>query len=236
MAPPTNSNPLKMPARWPDFALFLLSLSLPIVGWIALTYPPTLASQGQASRILFFHVPIAWVALYAPCLAALSGGLYLYTRRETFDIWSLASARIAFVFAIGVVFTGGIWGSVEWGVFWSFHDPRLMSFAILVLTLASYFLARWMTEDKRRAALYGAVAAILAAVAALLTWFAIRLVTPDLHPGPVIATMSPKIRLSFWLSVLAFHFLFLALLRASIRHERLRRKAQELLLNLGETR
>ncbi|MBX7058626.1 MAG: cytochrome c biogenesis protein CcsA [Leptospirales bacterium] len=206
-----------------DWALVALAAGAAVISFVSLTYPPTLASQGQASRILFVHVPVAWVALYAPCLSALAGILYLLTRLERYDIWSLACARIAFVFSLAVVLTGGIWGSVEWGTFWSFQDPRLMSFAILVLTLGGYFMARGLSENPARTATYGAAASILAALAALLTWFAIRVVTPDLHPTPVIGTMSRKIAQTFWLAVGAYHFVFLALLRAAVRHERIAR-------------
>ncbi len=200
------------------FALVILPITV-----LALTYPPTLVSQGQAQRIMYIHVPIAWVALYAPLFSAVTGLLYLFTRNERYDVWSLANARLGFLFALGVLPSGMLWGQVEWGTYWRWTDERLMSFFVLLLTLAGYFLVRWFTDDPRKQASFGAVMAILASVAAVLTWYAIRVTKPDLHPPSVLGTMSPKIRTTFWLSVLGYHFFFWVLLRLSVRQEYFKR-------------
>lgn len=200
------------------FAFLLVPLTI-----FAMTYPPPLPAQGQAHRIFYIHVPTAWVALYAPIIAAIAGVLYLKGRREAYDVWSLASTKLSFLFAVSVVLSGPIWASTEWGTYWNWKDERLMSFFVLLLCLLGYFLARHLTEDPERAALFGSIMAILAALAALLTWFAIRVTEPDTHPPSVLGGMSPKIRLTFWLSVLGYHLLFLSMLRLTVRHEWLQR-------------
>jgi heme exporter protein C len=207
------------PAPMRDVAFLAFALAVPLATLFAFAYPPTIASQGQAHRIFYIHVPIAWVALYAPLLSAVFGLMYIATRNERYDVWSEANAKIAFLFAIGVVITGALWAKTEWGVYWNWRDSRLMSFFVLCLTLGGYMIVRYMTEDQRKRPVYGAAMAILAAIASVLTWFAIRLITPDTHPTSVMSGMSPKIRLTFWLSVLAYHFLFLVFLRLSVRHE-----------------
>lgn len=196
---------------------------LPPVTLLAMTYPPTIVEQGQAQRIFYIHVPVAWVALYAPFFAAISGLLYIFTRNERYDVWSLANARLAFLFALGVLPSGMLWGSIEWGTYWRWSDARLMSFFVLLMTLTGYFLVRWYTEDPRKQAVYSAVMAIIASLAAVLTWYAIRVIEPDLHPPPLLNKMSPKIRQTFWLSVLAYHLFFWVLLRLAVRQEYFRR-------------
>jgi heme exporter protein C len=203
------------------FLLFAFTV-LPIT-LLALTYPPTIVEQGQAQRIFYLHVPLAWVALYAPFFSALSGLLYIFRRDERFDVWSLANARLAFLFALGALVSGMLWGSIEWGTYWRWSDARLMSFFVLLLTLAGYFLVRWYTEDPRKQAIYSAVMALLASLAALLTWFAIRVIEPDLHPPPLLNKMSPKIGQTFWISVLGYHLFFWVLVRLSVRQEYFRR-------------
>lgn len=198
-------------------------LSLLPVGYLVLTWPPTIASQGIAHRIFYFHVPTAWVALYAPLLSAVCALLYLYTRRELYDIWSLASARIAYLFSIAVLLSGPLWAITEWGTYWNWKDARLISFFILVLALSSYFLLSYLSQDVERERTIRALLSILAAVAAGLTWFAIRWIEPDTHPPAVLDKLGPRIRQSFWLAVLVWHFIFWSFLRLAIRHESLRR-------------
>lgn len=201
------------------FALVILPVTL-----FAMTYPPTIVEQGQAQRIFYVHVPVAWVALYAPFFSAIAGLMYIFTRNERYDVWSLANARLAFLFALGVLPSGMLWGSIEWGTYWRWSDERLMSFFVLLMTLIGYFLVRWYTEDPRKQAVYSAVMAVISSLAALLTWFAIRIVEkPDLHPPPLLSEMSPKIGQTFWISVLAYHLLFWVLLRIAVRQEYFRR-------------
>lgn len=202
-----------------DLALAVLAWSVPLVIVMGLVYPPPLLSQGQAHRIFYIHVPTAWVALYAPIFSAVAGLLYLFRRDEVFDVWSLVNARLALGFSIAVLISGPIWANIEWGTPWNWKDARLVSFFILGLALGGYFLVRTLTENPSNQAVYGAVMAVLSALAAGLTWFSIRWITPDTHPTSVMGTMSPKIRVTFWLSVLGFHMLFWIFLRLGLRQE-----------------
>ncbi len=201
----------------------LMSFTIIPVTLFILTWPPVIVSQGQAHRIFYLHVPIAWVALYAPLLSALTGLLFLYKRKEVYDIWSLSAARLAFLFGLGVVISGPLWAQTEWGVYWNWKDARLISFFVLLLVLGAYFLLRSSTEQPHRQATLGAGISLLAALSAVLTWLAIRWIEPDTHPQPVLASMSPKIGLAFWISVAAYHLLFIVLLRLAIRQEFLHR-------------
>ena len=203
-----------------DHLLLLLSLSVPAAIYMAMSYPPPEITQGQAHRIFYIHVPIAWVALYAPLLSALCGILYLVKRQAVFDTWSVAANRIALLFALGVVISGPIWAKAIWGVYWDWTDERLMSFFILLLSLGGYFYARSLATSPERRARISAILSIIAALSALTTWFAIRLVDPQLHPKSLLGAMAPSIRLTFWINIVAFHFLFLAFFRVALRLER----------------
>ncbi len=216
---------LALPSSRPFLDLILAGCAwaFPAVILLALAYPPPLLSQGQAHRIFYIHVPTAWVALYAPLFSAVAGVLFLFKRTEVYDVWSLVNARLGLGFAVAVLISGPIWANIEWGTPWNWKDARLVSFFILSLSLGGYFLVRNLTENVALQSVYGAVMAVLSAVAALLTWFSIRLVTPDTHPTSVMGSMSPKIRLTFWLSVLGFHLLFWIFLRLGLRQEYLNR-------------
>ena len=196
--------------------------ALPLATVYALLVPPVVLEQGQAHRIFYIHVPVAWVALYAPLISAVSGILFLVTRRQVFDRWNVANARIAVLFSLGVVISGPIWAYTASGTFWNFSYPRLMSFSILLLCLGGYFLVRLFTDDVDRRGIYSAVWAVIAAAASVFTWLAIRVLETDLHPGPVLKTMAPEIGRAFWWNVLAYHLLFWILLVLGLQHERAR--------------
>ena len=203
--------------------VFLGAFSIVPISLYALYIPPTIASQGVAHRIFYLHVPIAWVALYAPLFSALCAILYLNTKKDIYDVYSLANAKIAYLFSIAVLISGPLWASTEWGSYWNWKDSRLISFFVLFLALSSYFLIRWITENAQKEKVFASLLSFLSAISAFLTWFAIRWIEPDTHPPPVLDKMSPKIKIAFWLSVLAYHFLFWIFLQISIRHERIRR-------------
>ncbi len=193
------------------------------VALLALTYPPTISSQGVAHRIFYWHVPIAWVALYAPLLAAFCGLIHIWTKKEIYDIWSIANAKIAYLFSLAVLVSGPLWASTEWGTYWNWKDSRLISFFILFLCLNGYFLVRKFIENSAQETSSAALLAILSAIASLLTWFAIRWIEPDTHPPSVLDKMSHRIALTFWISVLAYHFLFWILTILSVRQEKIYR-------------
>jgi heme exporter protein C len=201
--------------------MILAALAMPAAVLFAMYYPPVIADQGQAHRIFYIHVPVAWVALYSPIIGAAFGIAYILRREDRFDTIVVVSMRLALLFALGVVISGPLWASTEWGVYWNWKDSRLMSFFILVLTIGGFFVVREFTEDRRRRGLYSAVMALLCTFAAILTWFAIRVVTPDTHPVSVLGAMSPKIRLTFWVSVLGYHFFYIFLFVLSYRVEKI---------------
>ena len=206
------------------FDVLLYSITLICIfgsTFIALSYPPTILSQGQAHRIFYFHVPIAWVALYAPIIACVCSILYLSTYKVIYDIYSLASIRVAYIFSLCVLISGPLWAKTEWGTYWNWKDARLISFFTFFVLLNTYFLLRSQTKSPRDQALLGAVMTILTSLASILTWFSIRLIQSDTHPPSVLSSMDPKISLSFWISVISYHLFFLLLLKILIRAEKI---------------
>jgi heme exporter protein C len=195
--------------------------------FLGLYYPPPISSQGVAHRIFYLHVPIAWVALYAPFVGSVCGALYLFTRKPLYDMLSCTATRLSLIFSVAVIYSGAIWAHVEWGTYWNVYDSRLNSFLILLLVLIGYFLLRNMIESEERKATVSSLLAIFSALASLMTWFAIRLVEPDTHPTSVLGSMAAEIKLTFWLSVLAYHFFFLAFFYRSFIHEKLARATVE---------
>ncbi len=170
--------------------------------------------QGLAHRIFYFHVPVAWVALYAPIFSTIFGILFLIKKNLRFDILSVSMNILALFFGIGVLFSGPIWAYSAWGTLWDWTDSRLQSFFVLVISLLAYFLMRSFILEPYKRARLSSFLSILCSINAVLTWGAIRWMdNPGNHPGSVLGKsgMDSDMRISFWLSVFAYHILFLNL-------------------------
>ncbi|MCS7204242.1 MAG: cytochrome c biogenesis protein [Leptospiraceae bacterium] len=198
---------------------------------LSLTYPPVIVSQGQAHRIFYIHVPVAWVAMYSPFIGVISAILYLIKRKSLYDIVVVSSMRTAFIFSLGVIISGPIWASTEWGTYWNWKDPRLMSFFILALAISSFFIVRTFTDNPMKRGTYSAIMTIFSALASILTWFSIRILTPDTHPGPVLHTLSKEIEITFWISVFGYHFFFWVIFYITYQHEKIKEIYKNLMIS-----
>jgi heme exporter protein C len=116
--------------------------------WIA----PTDAAQGDAQRLMYVHVPTAWLAYLAFAVTALSSALWLIprTRRPTWDLLAGASAEVGVVFTGLALLMGSIWGKPIWGTWWEW-DARLTTTAILFFLYLGYLALRrtGATADER---------------------------------------------------------------------------------------
>lgn len=212
---------IKISSWFWDALLFLLFfVGFPVAVLTGLYYPSVFLDQGTAHRIFYFHVPVAWVALYAPIISAVCGCLYLWKRRDHWDVLSYSANKVALLFAIGVLVSGRIWAKSAWGTPWDWTDARLQSFFALVLTLLAYFVLRMLIPEQKKKQLFSAFLSILCAVNAVITWGAIRWIdNPGNHPSSVLGKggMEPEMRIAFWSGVLAYHLLFLVIFRIVYR-------------------
>ncbi|NCS94902.1 MAG: cytochrome c biogenesis protein CcsA [Leptospira sp.] len=197
--------------------------------------PNVILEQGLAHRIFYFHVPVAWVALYGPLFACITSIAYLISRKNIFDLYSYSLNIISLVFSFGVLFSGPIWALSAWGVPWDWTDARLQSFFILFLSLIGYFIFRSLVTSFQKKMLLSAYLTLLCGINSVLTWGAIRWVdNPGNHPSSVLGKggMDADMKFGFYFSVFAFHLLFLALLRLTIRYVSLINEMNRLKQNL----
>ncbi len=158
---------------------------LVIVG--AFAYAP-LAQDfiGQSSRILFFHVPMAWASFVAFVAAGAWSLRYLMKRDIRHDYASHAAIEIGMVFCILATVSGAIWARIMWGSYWNW-DPRQTSITMALLFYGAYLSLRAAVPDEeRRRRLSAAYAALGIAVAPFLFFVLPRMASFTLHPEPVI--------------------------------------------------
>jgi heme exporter protein C len=163
--------------------------------WIALTiygaflYAPLAARFiGQSSRILFFHVPMAWTSFVAFLAAGVWSLLYLFAGRQPRrDRAARAAIEIGLLFGVLATVTGAVWARIMWGAWWNW-DPRQTSIIMALIFNGAYLALRDAVEDGEKRARLAAAYAALGLVVTPFFFFVVPRITYSLHPDAVINT------------------------------------------------
>ena len=140
------------------------AVSLAVTAVLALVVSPADVNQKDAVRLLYLHVPTAWLAMYVSFgVTSLASALYLWprTRSRFWDLTAGASAEIGVVFLGLTLLIGSIWGRTTWGVWWTW-DARLTTTAVLLVLYLGYLAVRRVVADPEVAAKRAAIVAIAA--------------------------------------------------------------------------
>ena len=134
-------------SKAPKYVLFLFIIVSTIGLTEALFLSPEDYKQSDAVRIMYVHVPAAWIALgIFSSLALLSVGSFVF-KNKNFALISKSLAPSGFIFNIIALVTGSIWGKPTWGTWWAW-DARITSMLILALFYGMYLLAWKVYEDQ----------------------------------------------------------------------------------------
>lgn len=138
-------------------------VGLAVLAWLALAVAPPDAVQGDAQRLMYLHVPVAWLAYLAYGVTALASLLYLVprTRNNRWDRLAGASAEIGVVFTSLTIVNGALWARPVWGVWWTW-DARLVTTAVLLFLYLGYLALRRVPGSREGRARRSAVVALLA--------------------------------------------------------------------------
>lgn len=188
--------------------------------WAIFLFAPTEQTMGQAQRIVYVHVSVAWLGLWGLLAMAASGTGYLVRRNLAWDHWLQAAGELGWLCCGLTLITGSLWAHEAWGTWWEW-DPRLTTSFILWAIYSGILIVRASAEDPHRRARIGAVLAILGTLDAPLVVMATRWFR-GLHP--VSPEMEPTMRITLLISVIGFSALFATLLvrrRGQLNLERL---------------
>ena len=147
---------------------------LPVLGLGAITafafglYYALLASppdyqQGETVRIMYVHVPAAWVGMGLYVYMAIAAGVGLVWRHALADVFCVAAAPVGAVFVAVCLITGSLWGRPTWGAWWVW-DARLTSVLVLFLLYCGYIALRSSFDDDERGSKAGAILLLVGAV------------------------------------------------------------------------
>lgn len=184
--------------------------------YLALVDAPPDRQMGEVYRIMYVHVPCAWMALVAYTVAWVASIAYLARPALLADALQEAACEAGVVFNALTLVTGAIWGRPTWGVWWAW-DPRLTSAAVMLLLFAGVVALRRAVADRARAATWAAVVAILAYVDIPVVWKSVQWYASLHQVQSSPQTVAPPMVLALRVNAFAFLALFLACLQVRVR-------------------
>jgi heme exporter protein C len=210
-----------------------------VLGWLALAaltgsvimslaVAPPDAEQGNVQRLMYIHVPAAWLAYLSFAVVFVASIAYLLTKKTRWDRLAAASAEIGVLFTALTIVLGSLWGKPVWGTWWTW-DPRLTTTAILLLIYVGYLAVRSLPDSPTRRARWAAVVGIVGfvdvpIVQLSVTWWR------GLHQGPTVRlleapTIAPVMLAALLVGVFAFTVAYLFLMALRLRVGRLEDRA-----------
>ncbi|HEY5676183.1 MAG TPA: cytochrome c biogenesis protein CcsA [Myxococcales bacterium] len=155
-------------------ALVAFGVALLCVGsfW-GLAKAPSEVYMGDVQRIMYVHVPTAWIALLCLAAAFASAVGFLTTRRWKLDALLEASVEVGVVLSFLLCVQGAIWAKPTWGVWWDW-DPRLTTTAVMVFAFGAILALRAFVEDPVRRAVWSAVACIVAFADVPIVYYSVK--------------------------------------------------------------
>ena len=211
-------------ARWVGIVCALLL----VVGlYLGLVEAPPDYQQGESYRIIFIHVPSAWMSLFIYVVMAGSAAIGLIWRIKLAEVIAISSAPIGASFTFLALATGSLWGKPMWGTWWVW-DGRLTSELILLFLYLGIIALHNAIEDKRTAARAVAILALVGVVNIPIIHYSVEWWN-TLHQGPTITKLdAPSIHLSMLIPLLimalAFKLYYLVALLLRARCEVLERE------------
>lgn len=205
--------------------VFVLLLVAGLYGGLVLAPPDY--QQGESYRIIFIHVPSAWMSLFIYMAMAFCGVVILVWRMKLAEIVLISSAPIGASFTFLALATGSLWGKPMWGTWWVW-DARLTSELILLFLYLGIIGLHSAIDDKRIASRAVAILAIVGVVNIPIIHYSVEW-WHSLHQGPTVTKFDkPSIHWSMLapllLMALAFQVYYIMALFQSCRAELLRRE------------
>jgi len=169
-----------------------------VMAWVVvsgLIFTPQDVVQGESVRIMYVHVPSAWIAYLAFIVTAVASAGWLFGKKHSmgFDRFAGASAEVGVMFMAITLLTGSLWGRLTWGEFWQW-DPRLTTTAFLFVTYLGYLAVRRLDGSKEQRARRSAVVAMLAVLEIPLVHFSVVL-WRSLHQGATVLNPSGDVKM-----------------------------------------
>jgi heme exporter protein C len=189
--------------------------------------------QGATVKIMFLHVPVAWLSMFVWAVMTIAALGTLVWRHPLADVAAKAAAPIGAALTLLCLVTGSLWGRPMWGTYWVW-DARLTSVLVLFLMYLGVIALYWTAEDPNRGARAAAILTLAGAVNLPIIKFSVDWWNTLHQPASVLRLSGPAIDPSILkpllIMALAFFLLFETLHLAAMRNEVLRRRVRAMRL------
>ena len=185
---------------------------------------PADAEQGDVQRLMYVHVPAAWLAFLSFGVVFLASVAYLRTGRIRWDRVAVASAEIGVLFCVLTLALGSLWGRPVWGTWWTW-DPRLTTTVVLLLIYVGYLSLRNVADSPSRRAHWSAVVGVVGFVdvpivhMSVVWWRSLHQEATVIRPGT--PTMDPSMLAALLVGTVAFSVAYGYLMAVRLRVGRL---------------
>ena len=202
---------------------------------LALAVAPADYQQGEAYRIMYVHVPAAWMAMFGYLCVAVGSAVGLIWRHPLAEVAARAAAPIGAVFTAIALITGSIWGKPMWGTWWVW-DARLTSVLILFFLYLGYMALHDAFEDPARGARAASILALVGVVNLPIIKFSVDWWNTLHQPASIIRMdgphLAPAMLWPLLTMVLVFHLYFVTVLILRMRAQLTERRIQNLRLSV----
>jgi len=211
------------PGKWPWFGAFAI-LFLIAGQVLGLAGSPADRDMGDLQKIMYVHVPAAWMTMLAFFVVLVYSLRYLWQRRENDDLLAASAAEVGATFNGLTLVLGMLWGRPTWGVWWTW-DARLTSTLVLFLIFVGYLSLRAFIDEPVRRAQWSAAVGILGAINVPIVYLSVRWwrTLHQVQSSP--STVDPLYVLFLRLNAFAFLFVMTYFIRQRYEAARIERDA-----------
>lgn len=216
---------------WQRLCVLLASVAIPVALIWGLAFAPPDYQQGDSYRIIYLHVPAAFIAQSCYLLMAAAGVVSLVWRMKVADMLLISAAPVGLAFCAIALFSGAVWGKPTWGTWWVW-DARLTSMLILLFLYAGILALHAAVEDLTAAGRLCAILAIVGVVNIPIIKYSVEWWNTLHQTASLKLTEKPSMPLEMLLplllSIAGFYALFLALTILRTRNEIIHRERRTL--------
>jgi heme exporter protein C len=217
--------------------LALATLGLFVIGLHRVAGAPDDYQQGATVKIMFLHVPAAWLGMLGWIIMTVAALGTLVWRHPLADVAGKAAAPVGAAFTFICLVTGSLWGRPTWGTYWVW-DARLTSMLVLLLLYLGVMAIYWTAEDPGRGARAAAVLALVGAVNLPVIKFSVDWWNTFHQPASIFrmggSAIDPSLLTPLMIMAAAFTLLFITLHLAAMRNEILRRRVRTMRLKQAQ--
>ena len=197
--------------------------------WLGLVVAPADYEQGESYRIIYVHVPSAWLSMFTYVVMAVSSAVFLIWRLKVADTVAAAAAPIGAAFTAAALITGSFWGKPMWGTWWVW-DARLTSELLLLFLYFGYMALRGALDTPSSAARAAAILAVVGVVNIPIIHFSVEWWNTLHQPASITKFDKPSMHISMLrpllLMTLGFQLFFFHHMTVRVRSGLLRREAR----------